>query len=146
MLHPRGSELRSMGWRSTENQKGDEVWTSLAKSSHKVPTALLVTMQRSRKDLYNAVEGSSTRPIVLSMITGSYFRRWMRLTIFEAKFAASLTGLVCTRDHRRRPGDLEIPSETYSRTNISTNWDKSSEYYLKNFPNFFLSLSFLSRQ
>ena len=35
--------------------------------SHIVPTALLVRVQCARKDLYKAVEGPSTIPIVLSM-------------------------------------------------------------------------------
>ena len=41
-----------------------------------------------------AVEGPSTRPIFLSMITGSYCRRRRRLTIFEPdemKLGVSLT-------------------------------------------------------
>ena len=47
-----------------------------------------------RKGSYKAVEGPGTRPIVLSMITGSYCRRRRRLTIFEPdekKFGVSLT-------------------------------------------------------
>ena len=43
-----------------------------------VPAALF-RMQRSK----NAVEEPRTKPIVLLMITGSYFRRRRRLTIFE---------------------------------------------------------------
>ena len=61
---------------------------------HIVPTALLVRVQCFRKGSYKAVEGPSTRPIVLSMITGSYCRRRRRLTIFEPdemKFGVSLT-------------------------------------------------------
>ena len=49
------------------------------KSSHEVPTVLLVRLQRSREELYKAVEKPSTKPIVLSVITRSFFRR---LTIF----------------------------------------------------------------
>ena len=59
-----------------------------------VPTALLVRVQCFRKGLYKAVEGQSTRPIVLSMINGSNCRRRRRLTIFEPdemKFGVSLT-------------------------------------------------------
>ena len=37
-----------------------------------VPTALLVRVQRLRNDLYNAIKGPSTIPIVLSMFAGSY--------------------------------------------------------------------------
>ena len=44
---------------------------------------LLVRVQCFRKGSYKAVEGPSTRPIVLSMITWSYCRRRRRLTIFE---------------------------------------------------------------
>ena len=57
---------------------------------HIVPTALLVRVQCLRNDLYKAVEGPITIPMVLSMISGSYFRRRMRLTILEpdkTKFA-----------------------------------------------------------
>ena len=70
----------------TNNQRGRGsgpclLWGGLDKSRHIVPTALLVRVQCSRKDLYKAVEGPSTRPIVFSMINGSYFRRRRRLTI-----------------------------------------------------------------
>ena len=68
--------------------------TSEDKARHIVPTALLVRVQRLRNDLYKALEGPTTRPIVLSMITGSYFRRRRRLTILEpdeSKFASHLT-------------------------------------------------------
>ena len=44
--------------------------------------------------MYKAVEGPSTRPIVLSKIDGSYIRRRRRLTIFESdemEFGVSLT-------------------------------------------------------
>ena len=44
----------------------EEVWTG-------PPIALLVRVQCFGKDLYKAVEGP--RPIVPSMITGSFFRR-----------------------------------------------------------------------
>ena len=37
-----------------------------------VPTALLSRVQRFRNELYKAVKAPSTRPIVLSMIAGSY--------------------------------------------------------------------------
>ena len=42
-----------------------------------VPIALLVRVKRSMKNLYKAVEGPSTIPIVLLMITESYFRPWL---------------------------------------------------------------------
>ena len=44
----------------------------LDKARHIVPTALLVRVQRLRNDMYKAVKGPSTIPIVLSMIAGSY--------------------------------------------------------------------------
>ena len=59
-----------------------------------VPTALLVRVKCFRKGSNKAVEGPSIRPIVLSMITGSYCRRRRRLAIFEPdemKFGGSLT-------------------------------------------------------
>ena len=72
----------------TNNQRGQRsgpcrLWGGLDKARHIVPTALLVRVQWFRKGSYKAVEGPSTRPIVLSMITGSYCRRRRRLTIFE---------------------------------------------------------------
>ena len=64
----------------TNNQRGRgsgpcRLWGGLDKARHIVPTALLVRVQRFRNDLYKAVKGPSTRPIVLSMIAGSYWRR-----------------------------------------------------------------------
>ena len=59
-----------------------------------VQIALLVRVQRFREGLYKAVDGPSIRPIVLSMINGSYCRRRRRITIFEPdemKFDVSLT-------------------------------------------------------
>ena len=97
---PTESELRSDGWRSpTNNQRGRRsgpcrLWGGLDKARHIVPTALLVRVQCFRKSLYKAVQGPSTRPIVVSMINGSYCRRRRRLTIFEPdemKFGVSLT-------------------------------------------------------
>ena len=64
------------------------------KARHIVKTALLVRVQCLRNNLYKAVEGPRTRPIVLSVIFGSYFRRRRRLTILEpdqTKFASHLT-------------------------------------------------------
>ena len=63
------------------------------KARHIVPTDLLVRVQRLKNYLYKDVEGPNTRPIVLSMITGSYFRRRTRSTILEpdeTKFASHL--------------------------------------------------------
>ena len=74
----------------TNNQRGRgsgpcRLWGGLDKARHIVPTALLVRVQRFRNDLYKAVKGPSTRPIVLSMIAGSYWRRRRRFTIFRAR-------------------------------------------------------------
>ena len=85
----------------TNNQRGRgsgpcRLCGGLDKDRHIVQTALLVRVQRIRNDLYNAVKGPSTRPIVLSMITGSYCRRRKRFTIFEPdemKFDSFLTHL-----------------------------------------------------
>ena len=57
----------------TNNQRGRgsgpcRLWGGLDKARHIVPTALLVRVQRFRNDLYKAVKGPSTRPIVLSMM------------------------------------------------------------------------------
>ena len=83
----------------TNNQRGRgsgpcRLWGGLDKVRHIVPTALLVRVQRFSNDLYKAVKGPSTRPIVLSTIAGSYWRRRRRFTIFEPdemKFASPLT-------------------------------------------------------
>ena len=61
----------------TNNQRGRgsgpcRLWGGLDKARHIVPTALLVRVQRFRNDLYKAVKGPSTRPIVLSMIAKEY--------------------------------------------------------------------------
>ena len=85
------------------------LWGGLDKYRHIVYIALLVRMHCSRKALYMTVEGQNTRPIVLSMITRSYFRRWRRLIIFETgetgetKRAAPFTLLNLYLDHRRIP-------------------------------------------
>ena len=97
----------------TNNQRGRgsgpcRLWGGLHKARHIVPTALLVRVQRFRNDLCKAIKGPSTRPIVLSMIVGSYWRRRRHFTILEPdemKFAAPLTPEVCRQDHRRRQGE-----------------------------------------
>ena len=53
------------------------LWGGLERARHKVPTALLVRLQRFRNDLYKAVKGPRTSSIVLSMIAGSYWVRQM---------------------------------------------------------------------
>ena len=73
---------------TTYNQRGRgsgpfHLCGGLDQASHIVPTALLVRMQRLRNDLYKAVKGPSTSPIVLSLMAGSYFRRRMRFIFFE---------------------------------------------------------------
>ena len=61
----------------TNNQRGQgsepcRLWGGLDKARLIVQTALLVRVQRFRNDLYKAVKGPSTGPIVLSIIAGSY--------------------------------------------------------------------------
>ena len=46
------------------------LWGGLDKARHIVPTALLVRVQCLRNNLYKALKGPITRPIVLSMIAG----------------------------------------------------------------------------
>ena len=63
-------------WVPTNNERGRgsgpfRLWGGLDKVRDIVPTTLLVRMQRFRNDLYKAVKGLSTRPIVLSMNAGS---------------------------------------------------------------------------
>ena len=96
------------------NQRGRRsgpcrLWGGLDKARHIIPTDLLVRVQCFRKSLYKAVQGPSTRPIVLSMINGSYCRRRRRLTIFEPdemKFGVSLT-LLSTPAHASPTAWLE---------------------------------------
>ena len=59
---------------------------SLDKARHIVPTALLVIVQRLRSYRYKAVKGRSTRPIVLSTITGSYWRRRVQYNRKETQY------------------------------------------------------------
>ena len=79
----------------TNNQRGQRsgpcrLCGGLDKARHIVPTGLFVRVQCFWKGSYKAVEGPGTRPIVLSMITGSYCRRRKRLIIFESEFGVSL--------------------------------------------------------
>ena len=67
----------------TNNQRGwgsgpCRLWGDLDKARHIVPTALLVRVQRFRNDLYKAVKGPSTRPIV------PLDDRWVILTTSKA--------------------------------------------------------------
>ena len=97
----------------TNNQMGRgtgpcRLWGGLDITRHIVPTAFLVRVQCFRKGLYKVVEGPSTRPIVLSMINGSYYRRRRRLTIFrpdEMKSLCLWPSLLFKLDHGRRPGE-----------------------------------------
>ena len=73
MFRPSGSDLRS---RTEESPRGRGSRHCLLlgglnkpRHIHVVFTALIVRVQCFRKDMYRAVEGPSTRPIVLSMIT-----------------------------------------------------------------------------
>ena len=83
----------------TNNQRGRgsgpcRLWGGLDNARHIVPTTLSVRVQRFRNDLHKTVKEPSTRPIVLSMIAGSYWRCRRRLTIFEPdemKFDSSST-------------------------------------------------------
>ena len=75
-------------WVPTNNQRGRRsepcyLWGGLDKARHIVTTALLVRVHCFRNGLYKVVEGPSTKPSVLSIITGSYCRRQSRFTIFE---------------------------------------------------------------
>ena len=61
----------------TNNQRGQSsgpcrLCDGFDRARHVVPTALLVRVQCFRKNLYMAVEGPGTRPIVFSVIPGSY--------------------------------------------------------------------------
>ena len=105
---------------------------------HIVLTALLVGVQCLMNDLYKALEGPSTRSIVLSIITGSYLRRRRRVTILESdetKFASHLT-LLCRLGHRRRSDERFLQNYILG-FDTSANFDKSSEYNLKKFTNVF---------
>ena len=115
----------------------------LDKARHTVPTALLVRVQRLRNDLYKVVKGPSTIPIVLSMIPGSYWRRQRCFTIFEyeMKFASPLTSLI--EDKIILEDWVSDSLRFIFLKDIAPNFDRSSEYNLKNFPNVFLSLWYL---
>ena len=83
------------------------LWGGLDKSRHIVPTALLVRGRCFRNDMYKAVQGPSTRPIILSMITGSYFLSRRRLTLSATKRNSMRIwpSLVWSLDDHRRPGE-----------------------------------------
>ena len=91
----------------TDNQRGRRsrlcrLLGGLGKVCHVVPITLLVRVQCFRKGLCKAVEGPSSRSIVLSMISGSYCRRRRRLTIVdldEMKFGVFVPSLVCNLDN-----------------------------------------------
>ena len=129
----------------TNNQSGRgsgpcRLWGGLNKTNRIVPTTLLVREQRFGNYLYKTVKGPSTRPIVLSMIAGSYWRCRRRFTIFESdemKFASPF-------DPPKFVDKITaIPCDTKSWNDIAPNSDRSSEYDLKNFPNVFWSLWYL---
>ena len=81
-LMAEGSRLTIRGDEDQDLVAFEEVWT---RPVHIVPAALLVRVQCSRKGPYKAVERPSTRPIVLSMINGSYCRRRRRLNNFRTR-------------------------------------------------------------
>ena len=129
------SGLRNKGV-PTNNQRGRGsgpclLRGGLNKSRHIVPTALLVRVQCFRKDLYKAVEGPSTRPIVLSVIIGQYCRRRRCLTIQGpdgTKFASHLTLLTLyTTCRSPLKTGWEIASETYSWNDSSLNLEKEKK-------------------
>ena len=60
------------------------LWEGLDKARLIVSIALLVRVQRLRNNLYKAVKRPSISPIVLPIISGSYWRRRRRFTIFES--------------------------------------------------------------
>ena len=66
-LYVRSGPKRLKEFRLTIRGDWDQTW-SLENSRYIVPAALLVSVQRLRNDMYKAVEGPSTRPVVLSMI------------------------------------------------------------------------------
>ena len=75
---------------STNNQRGRRLgpcrlWGGLDKARHIVTTAFLVRVHCFSKGLYKAVEVPSTRPIVLSMINGSSYRRRRRFNYFRTR-------------------------------------------------------------
>ena len=69
-LRPHGLKESRPTIRRDEDQ-GIGYSEGFGKSRHIIPIALLVKLQRSRKDLYKAVEGPSTLSILPLMITGS---------------------------------------------------------------------------
>ena len=90
MLRPAESKLRSDGL--TNNQRGRR-----SGPCHIVPTALLVRVQCLKKGPCKAVEGPSSRPIVPSMINGSYCRRRRRLSKIE-KVPMDIQGAKSSKD------------------------------------------------
>ena len=105
----------------TNNQRGRGsgpclLWGGLDMSRHIVSTALLVRVQCFRKNLYKVPEGPSTRPIVFSMINGSYFRFRRCLTILEldkTKFASHWPSSTCWLYHRVRDSFRNIFLKRY---------------------------------
>ena len=131
-----------MAWRvPTNNQRGRRsgpcrLWEGLDKARHIVPTALLVRVQCFRKGLHKAVDGPITRPIFLSVITGSYCRRRRRFTISNKTRWNALciwSSLVCKLDYRRRQGERFILTHI-----LGTKYHQiSTEVRSLNFPNIF---------
>ena len=92
----------------TNNHRGRgsvpcRLWERLDKDRQIIPTAMLVKVQRLRNDLYKTVKGPSTTPVVISMITGSYWQRRRRFTTI-CYSCCLWPSLICRQDHCRRPG------------------------------------------
>ena len=119
------------------------LWGGLDNARHIVPTALLVRVQRLRNDLHKTVKVPSTSPIVLSMITGSNWRRRRRFTIFEPDKMKSVSPLTLLCLKKRSSYECVIPFDTHYWNDIAPNLDRSSDYDLKNFPKVFRSLWYL---
>ena len=69
----------------------------------------LVRVQRLRNDLYKAVKGPSTRPLVLSIIAGSYWLRRRRFTI-------------------SKPDEMNRDQSRSEKDQQQQNWDKNVWY------------------
>ena len=144
-------------WGPTANQRGKVIQTYLYiivykkylvisdKARHIVPTALLVRVQRFRKDLCKAVKGLITRLIVLSMITVSYWRRRRRFTIFERRDEiASLAFDPPLFVDKITVGDTEVDSFWYIYLKLyCTKFGQTFRGWPKEFPNDFRSLWYM---
>ena len=74
----------------TNDQRGRgsgpcRLWGGLDKACHRVPTALLVRVQRFRNDLHKAVKEPGLRPIVLSKQFGTKF--WQKFRVWSKEIS-----------------------------------------------------------